>query len=115
MQVTDLLSLLNSHKEGEFLDVADFNGYTFGTCRTSGTSPYWEMHPETDEFFYVLDGLFEVTLLFDSGTELRKIPAGSVGVVPKGVWHRPAAPDGAAFLYFTPGETLHSEAEDPRV
>lgn len=62
-----------------------------------------------------MEGVFEITLLLDSGEEVKKIPAGSVGVVPKGIWHRPAAPEGAAFLYLTPGETLHSEAEDPRV
>ena len=115
MQITDVHKLLNAHPDGDFLDVAEFNDHKFGTSRISGASPYWEMHPGTDEFFYVLEGTFEITLLFDSGAELKKIPAGSVAVVPKGIWHRPAAPDGAAFLYLTPGQTLHSEAEDPRV
>lgn len=51
MQITDLKQLLDANQEGDFLDVADFNGFAFGTCRQSGVSPYWEMHPETDEFF----------------------------------------------------------------
>lgn len=115
MQITDLQKLLNANTDGEFLDVASFNGHQFGTCRITGTSPYWEMHPETDEFFYVLEGVFELTLLLDSGSELKRIPAGSVGVVPHGIWHRPGAPEGAAFLYLTPGQTLHSDKDDPRV
>lgn len=114
MQITDVRKLLSAHAEGEFLDVARFNGHSVGTCRIEGNSPYWEMHPDTDEFFYVLDGTFELTLLLDSGPGRARIPAGSVGVVPQGVWHRPAAPAGATFLYLTPGQTLHSDRDDPR-
>ena len=114
MQIVDLMKLLNANADGDFLDVARFNGHTFGTSRISGTSPYWEMHPATDEFFYVLEGVFEVALLLETGTQHVKIPAGSVGIVPKGIWHKPGSPDGTAFLYLTPGETLHSNLEDPR-
>lgn len=114
MQVTDIQTLLNAYAEGEFLDAAQFNGHSFGTSRISGVPPCWEMHPDTDEFFYVLEGVLEFTMMHDSGPELRQVPAGSVAVVPRGVWHRPGAPKGAAFLYLTPGETLHSDKDDPR-
>ena len=114
MEITDLKQLLDANANGEFLDVARFNDHQFGTCRITGTSPYWEMHPDTDEFFYVLEGTLELTLLLDSGTELKTVPAGSVAVVPQGIWHRPGAPGGAAFLYLTPGQSLHSEKDDPR-
>ncbi len=114
MEIADLKQLLDAHDDGDFIDAARFNEHAFGTCRITGVSPYWEMHPETDEFFYVLEGTFELTMLYDSGTEVKSVPAGSVAVVPKGIWHRPAAPEGAAFLYFTPGETLHSDKADPR-
>lgn len=115
MQITHVEELLNAHDDGAFLDVAKFNHHAFGTCRISGASPYWEMHPDTDEFFYVVDGMLEFTLLLDDGPCVKHVPAGSVAVVPKGIWHRPGAPNGASFLYMTPGETLHSDKEDPRV
>ncbi len=114
MQVVDLKALLKTGNEGDFLDVARFNEHTFGTSCISGTSPYWEMHPDTDEFFYVMEGAFEVELLLDTGSEHVKIPAGSVGVVPKGIWHKPGAEAGTSFLYLTPGRTLHSDKADPR-
>jgi len=77
-------------------------------------SPVWEMHPDTDEFFYVLEGTFEITLLTDTGPICHVAPAGSTFVIPRGLWHKPAAPNGAKFMYMTPGQSLHSDAEDPR-
>ena len=115
MHVTDVLRLLNDHPEGTFLEFSRFNGHPFGTCDLTGVSAVWEMHPDTDEFFYVLSGCVEITLLEDSGPVHHVAPAGSSFVVPRGVWHRPGAPDGARFLFFTPGQSLHSESDDPRL
>ena len=69
---------------------------------------------DTDEFFYILEGTFTMRLLFDDGPQDVVAPAGTAFVVPKGIWHKPGAPDGAKALYLTPGETLWSEADDPR-
>ena len=114
MQVKDILEQLAAHPDGSFLDLVDFNDHGFGACSIEGVSPVWEMHPDTDEFFYVIEGQFELTLLRDEGEEHIVIPAGSVGVVPRGLWHRPAAPQGAKFMYLTPGTSLHSDSDDPR-
>lgn len=115
MDVVNIRSLLADNPEGTFLDLVSFNDNSFGTCNITGVSPVWEMHPDTDEFFYILDGEFEITLLEGAGAKHYVAPAGSSFVVPKGIWHKPAAPDGAKFIYFTSGQTLHSEREDPRV
>ena len=115
MQVVDVLDELAAHAAGSFLSVVDFNGASLGACDITGTSPVWEMHPDTDELFYIIEGTFEVVLLKDEGPEHFVAPAGSTLVIPKGLWHRPAAPNGAKFIYLTPGTTLHSDAEDPRV
>ena len=72
------------------------------------------MHPDTDEFFYVIEGTVEITLLEGEDPERYVMAAGNSFVVPKGVWHKPGAPGGAKFIYFTPGESLYSEADDPR-
>ena len=94
--------------------MVQFNGGTVGACSITGTSPVWEMHPDTDEFFYILEGEFEITLLSGEDPEHFIASAGSTFVVPKGIWHKPAAPVGSKFIYLTPGTTLHSEAIGPR-
>lgn len=113
MDITDVRKLLAENPEGSFLDFSAFNGTSFGTCSVTGISPGWEMHPDTDEFFYVIEGTVEITLLEDKQNHYTA-PAGSSFVVPKGVWHKPGAPEGAKFIYYTPGESLYSESEDPR-
>ena len=72
------------------------------------------MHPDTDEFFFILEGRFEIVLLGEEPPGRHVADAGSVFVVPAGTWHKPAAPEGCKFIHITPGESLHSEAEDPR-
>lgn len=115
MEVTNVLKLLNDHPKGSFLNFSQFNQNTFGTCDFTGVAPGWEMHPDTDEFFYVIAGCIEITLLEDSGPKLYEAPAGTSFVVPKGSWHKPGAPKGARFIYFTPGQSLYSQSEDPRI
>ena len=114
MKVIDVLTLLNDHPAGSFLDFSPFNQHTFGTCDYTGLAPGWEVHPDTDEFFYVLSGRVEITLLEGDGPTRHVAPVGHSFVVPRGVWHRVGAPNGARFIYFTPGKSLYSSSEDPR-
>lgn len=114
MKVTDVLKLLADNPEGSFLEFSKLNDKSFGTCGMKGVSPGWEMHPDTDEFFYVLEGTVEITLL-EREPQHYVAPAGSSFVVPRGIWHKPGAPQGAKFIYFTPGQSLYSEEEDPRI
>ena len=115
MDIVDVAALLDSHPQGSFLSLCDFNEHSFGVCDITGESPVWEMHPDTDEFFLILEGYFEVSLLDGDEPSTYTIGAGSTFVVPKGVWHKPAAPDGCKFVYMTPGSSLHSDAADPRL
>ncbi len=115
MQTSNLLQLLNDNPEGTFLEFGSFNGKPFGTCRVTGVSPGWEMHPDTDEFFYVIEGTVEITLLEEADAKHYVAPAGTSFIVPQGIWHKPGAPTGAKFIHFTPGESLYSESEDPRL
>ena len=114
METYHVTTAVGEHPTGTFLDLARFNGHAVGACRVNGVSPVWEMHPDTDELFYVVEGEFEITLLLPEGPEFHNIGPGTLFVVPRGIWHRPGAPGGASFIYLTPGQTLHSEAEDPR-
>lgn len=114
MKVIDVIEELSRHPEGSFLNLLKFNNSYFGACDITGDSPVWEMHPDTDEFFYIIEGQFEIILLDGNTPSIHNVNAGSVFVVPEGVWHKPAAPNGCKFIHFTPGESLHSEADDPR-
>ncbi len=115
MDIKNVLQELSRHPEGTFLDIVGFNDKNFGACTVTGVSPVWEMHPDTDEFFLVLEGEVEFVLLEEQGAKSYVAGEGSTFVVPRGIWHKPGAPKGASFLYFTPGESLHSDLDDPRV
>ena len=90
-----------------------FSGGAVWMGQWEGTSP-WELHPDSDEFLHTLEGSAQVTLLTEAGEELVEIPAGSVFVVPKGVWHKQRANAKVVQMGVTPGATRHSTADDPR-
>lgn len=113
MNIKNVFSELAGAPEGTFLSLMPFNDNPIGACSITGHSPVWEMHPDTDECFFILDGELEITLLQGDRPERFVACTGSLFVVPQGIWHKPAAPTGAKFLYLTPGTTQH--AEDPRV
>lgn len=115
MDVIDVIGELSKHPAGTFLHLLEFNGSHIGACDITGVSPVWEMHPDTDEFFYILEGRFEILLLEGEVPSKHIVNSGSSFVVPIGIWHRPGAPSGCKLIHFTPGESLHSEAVDPRV
>lgn len=115
MQVINLMQTLANQPSGSFINTVKFNGHSFGVTDITGVSPVWEMHPDTDEYFYIIEGEFELVLLTESGPETHSAAAGCSFVVPKGLWHKPGAPKGAKFIYFTPGQSLHSDSQDPRL
>ena len=96
-----------------FPRLATFNEGAVYVGRFSGQSP-WERHPQEDELLYVLEGQSEVTLLTDEGPVRRLVTAGSVFVVPRGLWHRQDAPGGVTLLAATPNASETSFDEDPR-
>ena len=65
----------------------------------------WHVHDQTDEFFLVLDGIFEVTLRdADGGERTVTLHEGEMFVVPKGTEHKPSSP-GGSILMFEPSGT----------
>ncbi|MCW3818223.1 cupin domain-containing protein [Micromonospora sp. DR5-3] len=67
----------------------------------------WHSHDHADEFFLVLDGELRIALRDGADGAEREVvlPRGAVFVVPRGVAHRPSAPDGASILMFEPSGT----------
>jgi quercetin dioxygenase-like cupin family protein len=96
-----------------FRALGTLNQCQLGVIRFSGLSP-WERHPDADELLHLLEGAVDVTVLTDDGPVVAHVPAGSVFVVPRGLWHRQSARPGTALLFVT-GETEVSWAGDPRV
>jgi mannose-6-phosphate isomerase-like protein (cupin superfamily) len=114
MKVVNVLEGLSQSPKGDFKELLLFNNKAVGAVDIHGVSPVWEMHPESDELFYVIEGVLEIELLTDAGSKLYSASANETMVVPKGFWHKPSAPNGAKFFYLIAGQSLHSDEEDPR-
>ncbi len=84
--------------------VARMNDYDVRVAHTRGEH-VWHVHDDTDEFFLVLDGRFDVALRGADGTETTIVlNEGDVFVVPKGTEHKPSSP-GGSILMFEPSGT----------
>ena len=60
----------------------------------------WHVHEDTDEFFLVLDGRFDVALRDpDGGERTVELHQGDVFVVPRGTEHRPTSPGGSVLMF----------------
>jgi len=85
--------------------VGRVNDYDLKVAHAKGDY-VWHVHEETDEFFLVIDGRFDIELRDANGGERRvELRAGDVFVVPKGTEHKPSSP-GGAILMFEPSGTL---------
>ena len=63
----------------------------------------------------VLEGSVTVEILTATDRYLLPLTAGQFVVVPKGHWHRHTDAHDVVEMFFTPGTTLESSADDPRV
>jgi mannose-6-phosphate isomerase-like protein (cupin superfamily) len=84
--------------------VAHLNDYDVRIAHTLGEH-VWHVHDDTDEFFLVLDGRFDIAMR-DAGGDERSVVlrAGDTFVVPKGTPHKPSSP-GGSILMFEPSGT----------
>jgi mannose-6-phosphate isomerase-like protein (cupin superfamily) len=64
----------------------------------------WHVHDHTDEFFLVLDGVFDVTLRDGGGERTVSLGPGEIFVVPQGTEHKPSS-SGGSILMFEPSGT----------
>ena len=83
--------------------IAQMNDYHFKLAKIEGEF-VWHSHPETDEVFIVIDGVFEMQLRDGSLT----LTAGEMCVIPKGVEHRPVAARECAILLVEPAGTVNT-------
>ena len=87
--------------------VGRVNDYDVKIAHTRGEH-VWHVHADTDEFFLVLDGRFDIALRDADGQERTvELNAGDIFVVPRGTEHKPSSP-GGAILMFEPAGTVNT-------
>jgi mannose-6-phosphate isomerase-like protein (cupin superfamily) len=85
--------------------VTRMNDYDVRIAHAKGEH-LWHVHADTDEFFLVLDGQFNIAMRAADGSERTvHLGQGDVFVVPKGTEHKPSSP-GGSILMFEPSQTL---------
>ena len=80
--------------------VGTFNGHDIMVVKVKGEF-VWHSHPDTDDFFLVLDG--RLTIETENGDV--ELGPGELFVVPQGVQHRPVAAEEAHILLIEPHGT----------
>lgn len=63
----------------------------------------WEMHPEGDEFVYLLDGDVELLLELPSGVTSTRLSGRAALIVPRGAWHTAKVLAPSRLLFVTRG------------
>jgi mannose-6-phosphate isomerase-like protein (cupin superfamily) len=96
------------------------DGYTVGAIpHIDGPGPHsGEVHPDGDEFLYVVSGTMELVL--DDGDERAVgvetkilLRSGEAYVVPRGVWHRLEPVQPSYLIHVTPGPHGDHRPRDP--
>ncbi len=95
VNLADKLNRLDEHWAPKV--VAGFNGNDVMVVKVKGEF-VWHSHPETDDFFLVLEGRLTIELR-DASVHLGP---GDLFVVPKGVEHRPVAAEEVHLLLIEP-------------
>jgi mannose-6-phosphate isomerase-like protein (cupin superfamily) len=92
--------------------VARMNDYDVRIAHTAGEH-VWHVHDETDEFFLVLEGRFDVAVRgADGGETTVVLLKGDTFVVPKGIEHRPSSPGGAILMFEPSGTSTTGDRHD---
>ena len=76
----------------------------------------WHVHDDTDEFFLVVDGSFDIALRDGSGRERTvHLAAGDVFVVPRGTEHRPSSTGGSILMFEPTGTSTTGDRHEGEV
>jgi mannose-6-phosphate isomerase-like protein (cupin superfamily) len=84
--------------------VTRMNDYDVRIAHAKGEH-VWHVHEDTDEFFLVLDGQFDIALREGDAERVVILRQGDVFVVPKGTEHKPSS-SGGSILMFEPSGTM---------
>jgi len=88
--------------------VGQLNGQDVKLVKLQGDF-IWHQHAAEDEMFLVLEGTLRMQYRDVTGNESEiEIGKGEFVIVPRGVEHRPSAPDEVHVLLFEPAGTLNT-------
>ncbi len=94
--------------------VATMNDYDVRIAHTLGDH-VWHVHEDTDEFFLVLDGQFDIAIRGTGGEHVVQLTKGDTFVVPKGVEHKPSSPGGSILMFEPSGTSTTGDRHDGEV
>jgi mannose-6-phosphate isomerase-like protein (cupin superfamily) len=95
--------------------VARMNDYDVRIAHALGEH-VWHVHEDTDEFFLVLDGRFDIALRDTAGGERTvELGIGDVFVVPKGVEHKPSSPGGSILMFEPTGTSSTGDRHEGEI
>jgi mannose-6-phosphate isomerase-like protein (cupin superfamily) len=90
--------------------LAELNGQHVKIAKLKGEF-VWHRHEAEDELFFVIDG----RLRLEFRDRVEELGPGECLVVPRGVEHRPVAPEEVSLLLFEPISTVNTgSTDDPR-
>ena len=92
--------------------VSRVNDYDVRVAHVAGEH-VWHVHDETDEFFLVLDGRFDVAWRDAEGVERTVVlERGDTFVVPRGTAHKPSSPGGSILMFEPTGTSTTGDRHD---
>lgn len=95
--------------------VGRVNDYDVRIAKTRGDH-LWHVHEDTDEFFLVLEGRFDIALRDAEGKETQvELRQGDTFVVPKGTEHKPSSPGGAILMFEPSGTSTTGDRHDGEI
>lgn len=96
-------ALARVHEPWQPMIVAELNGQQVKVARLRGEF-VWHHHEHEDELFLVVRG----RLRMEFRDRVVELGEGELLVVPRGVEHRPVAPEEAEIVLFEPASTLNT-------
>lgn len=96
INLADKLALFSTHWDPHV--VADYNDNDVMVVKFQGEFPF-HRHADSDDFFYVLEGEMIMDI---EGHPSQVVRAGELFVVPRGIVHRPRAPEEVKVLLVEP-------------
>jgi len=95
--------------------VARVNDYDVRIAHARGEH-VWHVHDQTDEFFLVLAGEFDVSLRQPDGSEHTvALHEGDIFVVPRGTEHKPFSPGGSVLMFEPSGTSTTGDRHEGEV
>lgn len=99
VSVVDLADVMRSlEATWSPMDVAGVNDQVVRAALFHGEY-HWHKHDDEDELFFVYSGSIRIQVRDEATVELNE---GQLCVMPKGVWHKPEAPEPSVVLLFEP-------------